>query len=78
MTTAPVRRATLHGMKTSFPAVALLALSLLPARAPACGKYGTPSFTAHEWGTFTSVQGADGIQLEWNPLVASDLSLIHI
>jgi hypothetical protein len=30
-------------------------------------------FVAHEWGTFTSVQGADGIQLEWNPLVATDL-----
>ena len=30
-------------------------------------------FVAHEWGTFTSVQGADGIQLEWNPLVVSEL-----
>jgi len=30
-------------------------------------------FIAHEWGTFTSVQGADGIQLEWNPLVTSEL-----
>jgi len=29
--------------------------------------------TAHEWGTFTSVQGADGVQLEWNPLVTSEL-----
>lgn len=29
--------------------------------------------TAHEWGTFTSVQGADGVQLEWNPLVSSEL-----
>src|SRR4051794_18219810 len=28
---------------------------------------------AHEWGTFTSVQGADGVQFEWNPLVASEL-----
>jgi len=28
---------------------------------------------AHEWGTFTSVQGADGIQIEWNPLSVSDL-----
>jgi hypothetical protein len=31
------------------------------------------SFTAHEWGTFTSVQGADGIQMEWNPFVAAEL-----
>lgn len=30
-------------------------------------------FIAHEWGTFTSVQGSDGIQLEWNPLVTSEL-----
>src|SRR5687768_1399175 len=28
---------------------------------------------AHEWGTFTSVQGADGIQLEWNPFVPAEL-----
>ena len=30
-------------------------------------------FVAHEWGTFTSVQGADGIALEWNPLIRTDL-----
>jgi len=30
-------------------------------------------FVAHEWGTFTSVQGADGIPLEWNPLIRTDL-----
>lgn len=30
-------------------------------------------FVAHEWGTFTSVQGADGVQMEWNPLVAPEL-----
>lgn len=30
-------------------------------------------FAAHEWGTFTSVQGADGVQLEWNPWVAPEL-----
>jgi hypothetical protein len=34
---------------------------------------GSEDFTAHEWGTFTSVQGADGIQLEWNPLVTAEL-----
>src|SRR5881392_1198283 len=27
----------------------------------------------HEWGTFTSVQGADGIQIEWNPFVPAEL-----
>jgi len=30
-------------------------------------------FVAHEWGTFTSVQSADGIQIEWNPLIKTDL-----
>src|SRR3954454_23620884 len=30
-------------------------------------------FIAHEWGTFTSVQGADGIQIQWNPLIRTDL-----
>lgn len=30
-------------------------------------------YIAHEWGTFTSVQGIDGIQLEWNPFVAEEL-----
>jgi hypothetical protein len=27
----------------------------------------------HEWGTFTSVQGSDGVQMYWNPLVAPEL-----
>lgn len=31
------------------------------------------NYTAHEWGTFTSVQGSDGTALRWNPLVTSDL-----
>jgi hypothetical protein len=41
----------------------------------ACGGYasGESGYTAHEWGTFTSVQGGDGVQLEWNPFVAVDL-----
>lgn len=62
-------------MKTTFVAATILSLvlGLLPAPAPACGGYGAPTFTAHEWGTFTSVQGADGVQLEWNPFVAPDL-----
>ena len=33
----------------------------------------TADYTAHEWGTFTSVQGADGVQLEWNPLLLTEL-----
>jgi hypothetical protein len=30
-------------------------------------------YVAHEWGTFTSVQGSDGVLLEWRPLVTSEL-----
>lgn len=30
-------------------------------------------FIAHEWGTFTSVQGADGVQMQWNPHVSVEL-----
>ena len=32
-----------------------------------------PGFVAHEWGTFTSVQGADGEQMLWNPRIAPEL-----
>lgn len=31
------------------------------------------TYAAHEWGTFTSVQGEDGVQLEWNPYVVAEL-----
>src|SRR5947208_6266771 len=56
-------------MKTKPWLTVLTAASLhLAASAQACGGY-----VAHEWGTFTSVQGADGIQLEWNPLVTTEL-----
>ena len=30
-------------------------------------------FVAHEWGTFTSVQGSDGNLLDWRPLQSSQL-----
>jgi len=33
----------------------------------------TAAYTAHEWGTFTSVQGSDGTHLRWNPFNESDL-----
>ena len=32
-----------------------------------------PGYVAHEWGTFTSVQAADGKQMEWNPLTVTEL-----
>jgi hypothetical protein len=46
---------------------ALICLSTL-AREQQGGVY-----AAHEWGTFTSVQGEDGVQLEWNPYVVAEL-----
>src|SRR5215813_11724965 len=30
-------------------------------------------YVAHEWGTFTSVQGSDGVLLDWRPLETSRL-----
>jgi hypothetical protein len=29
-------------------------------------------YVVHEWGTFTSVSGADGVHLDWRPLAAKD------
>src|SRR5690349_14933966 len=52
--------------------LALLA-SLLLASSPA------PRFVVHEWGTFTSIAGRDGFELDWAPLAeGSDLpSFVH-
>lgn len=38
-----------------------------------------PELVVHEWGTFTSVSGEDGVELDWRPLaVESDLpSFVH-
>ena len=55
-------------MKTKL--FCLIALSVLSLTTSSLAK---DEFVAHEWGTFTSVQGADGIQLEWNPLIRTDL-----
>ena len=56
-------------MKTTLVSLVLATLHLnLFAGSPAA-----EDFVAHEWGTFTSVQGADGVPLEWNPLVTSEL-----
>ena len=30
-------------------------------------------YVAHEWGTFTSIQGGDGVLLDWNGVATSDL-----
>jgi hypothetical protein len=31
-----------------------------------------PPFTVHEWGTFTSIAGEDGMAVEWRPLAGPD------
>src|SRR6266571_5656214 len=48
-------------------ATAVIASGLLIAARPA------PGYVAHEWGTFTSVQGGDGVLLDWRPLESSHL-----
>jgi hypothetical protein len=61
-------------MKTmSLVLVGLIAASLPTfAKAPAKSRLDA-DYIAHEWGTFTSVQGSDGVQLEWNPFVVEEL-----
>src|SRR5438128_171792 len=56
-------------MKTTF-------LSLLLAVAPwsvFAGNEAIENYVAHEWGTFTSLQGADGVLLPWHPLETTQL-----
>jgi hypothetical protein len=56
-------------MKTKLLGLIALSVSWHVLAEPAA----TGEFVAHEWGTFTSVQGADGLQLEWNPFIKTDL-----
>ena len=56
-------------MKTILVGLFLTVLNLHFAAASRAGE----DYVAHEWGTFTSVQGADGMQLEWNPLLLTEL-----
>ena len=53
----------------------LLLLVTLLGRGTLLAQTSTPAapYSAHEWGTFTSVQGTDGIPIAWNPFVKSDL-----
>src|ERR1043166_7185169 len=51
-------------------------LALIVVGATLCGSAAwaaSENYVAHEWGTFTSVQGADGVALEWNPLTTAEL-----
>ncbi|HTD66002.1 MAG TPA: hypothetical protein VK846_05665 [Candidatus Limnocylindria bacterium] len=59
-------------MKTKLLCGAGLVAAAISLRLFASGN-ANEEFVAHEWGTFTSVQGADGIQIEWNPIIKTDL-----
>ena len=50
-------------MKTRFILAALITAQ----------SFAADGYVAHEWGTFTSLQGAEGVQLSWNPIIAADL-----
>ena len=51
----------------------ILALLLLASAAPAFSANEPGNFTVHEWGTFTSVQGGDGVPLRWQASQIGDL-----
>src|SRR5437762_11580770 len=57
------RRLVLIGSTSGVAAAVALLIAARPA----------PSYVAHEWGTFTSVQGGDGVLLDWRPLESSHL-----
>jgi hypothetical protein len=46
-------------------------LVLLSARIVTTHQSSNASLTAHEWGTFTSIAGADGLAMDWLPLTGS-------
>ena len=55
----------------------ILALLLLGTASPLFARpdegSGNIGYVAHEWGTFTSVQAADGVQMRWNPFTVAEL-----
>src|SRR5215472_2639894 len=59
-------------MKTKYLGSLLLAAVLL-ATAGFISAEQKHGLVVHEWGTFTSLQGSDGVPLKWNPLESSRL-----
>lgn len=62
--------------------ITLACSALLAAYHVSASPTANESYVAHEWGTFTSVQGADGEQMYWNPLNILELpnfvySMVH-
>jgi len=74
---------TFDGQVTTFvpgrrklAAMKTILLSFVLAAVPCgilAGGESTEDYVAHEWGTFTSVQGADGILIPWKPLETTKL-----
>ena len=52
-------------------AVVLTLVSLSVSPTPA-DPGSVPPFTVHEWGTFTSIAGEDGMAVEWRPQAGPD------
>src|ERR1051326_7500271 len=53
--------------------VVCLGLAALAASVIGAVTHQRGRLVAHEWGTFTSVQGGDGVLLDWRPLETSRL-----
>jgi hypothetical protein len=64
--TSPKRYALVRAVAAAA-CIALLATSRAAAQAP----IEEPGLIAHEWGTFTSIAGANGEAIDWLPLTAS-------
>jgi hypothetical protein len=60
-------------MKTRFIKTISSVASLLVTSVTLYASPSNNGYTAHEWGTFTSVEGADGVQIAWNPLSVAEL-----
>jgi hypothetical protein len=61
-------------MKTLIKTSHLVLLAAAAAQTCAFGSDPpAEGYVAHEWGTFTSVQGADGAPQAWHPLITSEL-----
>jgi hypothetical protein len=72
-----MRRRTLPSWFPRFAAVCLataLSLTVVPLQAAPPQSDSLPGkFIVHEWGTFTSFSGSDGVNLEFRPLESNDL-----
>src|SRR5690606_37313233 len=68
MTTRAVLPATLTDVMKPFIAALAVVAGLSAANATSA-----PDYVAHEWGTFTSIQGSDGVPLRWHPFESTDL-----